>query len=111
MNLYKLAKELKDSGWPHPKRYPNLPGEWIGPNGIDHSLDQDAIYSPSLAELLAACPREIDGHRFMLGAWGKGWVATYWKGAFVGNADGETPEEAVAKLWLVLQKKDRCMDA
>ncbi len=67
---------------------------------------------PNLSELIAACAEnfnalrrnpqyiydETDGHPIICG----GWSAYDCRGI---GYDGSTPEEAVANLWLALQKK------
>lgn len=104
---YELAKQLKDAGFPQVKEPTYGQGYWYSENG------GEGVYIPTLSELIGAC-----------GDWffrltqiedGKSWVAGgvtpgyKWK-----NSDrqpitylglGPTPEEAVAKLWLELQKK------
>lgn len=67
---------------------------------------------PTLSELIAACPKQIGSATFLLGS-GQGgtrWTATYFD--FRNNRivdddalcqSGDTPEEAVAKLWLASQ--------
>lgn len=105
---YKLAKELKDSGFP--QEGGDYFDFWLdeGGNGFTRDfkgeIPKDTPRIPTLSELIEAC-----GDRF-------GYLARFEKG----NPDGDwqmisrdsveivwsiTPEEAVAKLWLALNKK------
>lgn len=120
---YELAKQLKDAGFPQTlatNKFPlfyNKDGEFgnavIDFNGID---SESAIYVPPLSELVEAC--DSKDYYFSVGRsakegdeqweakiedWGKGYSepgdeVKEWK-------TGSTPEEAVAKLWLELNKK------
>lgn len=103
---YDLAKTLERAGWPQPDyKAGHGNGHWIQDGSKKGKAKVlSTVYAPSLSELIAACPRAIDGYRFTLGVWGDGWIATYWIGAFVGTPDGDTPEEAVARLWLTLKR-------
>ena len=102
---YKLAKELKDAGFPQadPNQAFNVGTfQYIG----DNSNKETLCYIPTLSELIEACGDKFD-------ALGKckddgmskivdGWIAV--------DEDnkrrwGKTPEEAVANLWLALNKK------
>jgi len=102
---YELAKELKDAGFPQQL--------WTGQSyyyeGGDNALLSDGfqenenvsdkIKIPTLSELIEACGEGA----FMLLNKGDG---TYWVAALNGKgAEGITPEEAVARLWLALNKK------
>lgn len=82
---YELAKQLKDAGFPI----------------IEHEEPRYWTF-PTLSELIEACDK-LDGFG-QLGRANKGW--NVWKlGIRRPVAFGETPEEAVAKLWLELNKK------
>ncbi len=89
---YELAKKLKDAGFPEVTNHPNLCG-----NGFK---TQD-VYHPSLSELIEAC-----GDSFGICEKAKGM--NQWKaqsaGTFV-KVIANTAEEAVANLWLELNKK------
>lgn len=99
MLSYELAKELKDAGFPqHPA------GEFD-----THDCGCPNIYycSPTLSELIEACGFPLYLHANVNGHW-------YAKNGLASNAieggnkygDGfATPEEAVARLWLALNKK------
>lgn len=115
---FELAKKLKDVGFPQ---------IWPKPDFLEikDAMEVDKIYSkypqefdpyrPSLSELIEACGDGL--HSLRKGSWmGNGvWVASkdQWNKEenvsipmhpFVGS--GSTPEEAVANLWLELNKKD-----
>lgn len=98
---YELAKELKDAG------FPGAYGDW-------HEFDQEILqsawdmyrakFSPTLEELIDACgngfanlEREDEG----IEEGGVQWIAFNSLAAGEGGT-GETPEIAVAKLWLAL---------
>ena len=94
---YELCKQLKDAGFPQKD---------LGKCGEKHEHNQrDCVYpyTPTLSELISAC-----GERF-------GYLQQKErKGKIIwcANSDGThedieapTPEEAVARLWLELNKK------
>lgn len=91
---YELAKRLKDAGFPH---------NWCSED--DCSCLTNAVNSscfPTLSELIEACGD---------GFWGlinDGLFKAFQKDIRVVNQMGfvgDTPEEAVANLWLELNKK------
>ncbi len=90
---YELVKQLKDAGFPIRRM-----------NGINMITGKD-FYTPTLEELIEAC-----GDKFgQLIKYVDGWVAeNNWKSfteeGIVRQAKGSTPIEAVAKLWLGLNK-------
>lgn len=97
---YNLAKKLKDSGFPQKLHY-------ISRYETDGYLDQELnnpighrVATPTLSELLNAC----GGRNLKLTADSKG---TWYAGSYLYavSSEGKTPEEAVAKLWLALNKK------
>ena len=98
---YELAKELKDAGWPQDKLTLLRHHKYIGLDGIRYSdnlrhLDI-ALRVPTLEELIEAvgdCQLEVRKDRSIV------YDPTE---NFVGDAD--TPTEAVARLWLALNKK------
>jgi hypothetical protein len=110
---YALAKELKDAGFPGAALWHDDGNTIRGGTDMQPSI-------PTLSELIEACGNtwtEVGLEkpaRFSL-SWDtypdteKGaWMATYFEedGFHTGNAGyGDTPEEAVAGLWLVLNKK------
>lgn len=100
---YELAKELKDAGFPQ-----------LGDGG--YAVDNDyhdkhrpdcgcMVYIPTLEELIEAC-----GKPFMSlyrNDDGSGWTAfKFGDRIFDGNLiEGDTPTEAVTRLWLTLNEK------
>jgi len=106
---YKLAKQLKDAGYPqiglkYTWYYSTSPmGCYnLGEEYLDVKNYPDRIVIPTLSELIDAC--KVD--HFVLHYDGRfGWSAYNFQG--IGTAKSyKTPEEAVAKLWLKLNKKN-----
>jgi hypothetical protein len=108
---YELAKELKDAGFPQPNTNPNLTGKILF-NPDKASTASWIAYAPTLSELIEACGDRLDDlsrmHHFDSE---KKWGASAYSceecgftGTFITR--GATPEEAVARLWLALNKKD-----
>jgi hypothetical protein len=96
---YTLANELKDAGFPQGGK-----GRWLVDPRQIVARGGDRAYVPTLEELIEAC-----GENF---AWlhqsvkSKKWTAQdfiYDDGPPSGQ--GSTPTEAVARLWLALNKK------
>ena len=92
---YELAKELKDAGFPQAKL------GTLDENKFRYYTEKDGerAFVPTLSELIEACG-ELD---FRLHCYPHGYVIEQ-----KGEMDMEiqpTPEEAVAKLWLALNKK------
>lgn len=117
MLSYELAKELRDNGFPQlgdgyalilDKKLPESDETVMQ---IPWSLyvykpKEKAIYAPTLSELIEALPKVIDGAYFNIY-----WFDDVWRAAYTITecedtfADGKTLEEAVANLWLKLNKK------
>ena len=101
---YELAKKLKDAGFPQDvKKGEMLTGEECERCG------NHVYYSPSLSELIEACGKNFaylvplrDPENGDI----VGWCAKDWREKYPieGQHEGETPEEAVAHLWLILNK-------
>lgn len=96
---YELAKKLKDAGFPQIGRGlfmigDGTPIKLVEPGEVI-SLDESnpVVYLPTLSELIEACGESfkslelVGGHFYTNDCW-----------------ERETPEEAVANLWLALQK-------
>lgn len=88
-----LVKQLKDAGFPQDRR-----------NGSAVSIDiqgelQEFVYDPTLSELIEAC-----GDRFYSLVRKKSGGTYYASDGGEWILPSETPEEAVAKLWLALNK-------
>lgn len=106
---YELAKELKDAGFPNYRM------------GVMATHDEELLekdwetyrgsYSPTLSELIEACMAGKFGvgvdHFAQLNAVRLESLDIEWEAWSNMNvcAKGSTPEEAVAKLWLALNKK------
>ena len=126
---YKLAKQLKDAGF----KQTGLQYTWyygINPMGIFNTEEEyfqadkypDRVLIPTLSELIEACGDIIlfkmpDNNIWKDGCEGK-WVAAkrreenylcasdYFIDTYFGEyKTGNSPKEAVAKLWLKLNKK------
>lgn len=98
---YELTLELKNEGFPFDFKCTEWHGEYVtGPDG-------DELKLPTLSELIAECGDELVSINKEVG------VAFGGKPCFTGRwhalgqpikAKGDTPEEAVARLWLALKK-------
>lgn len=90
-----LAKELKDAGFPQVNH---------DEDDFYHETFGEDISNPTLSELIEAC-----GDKFA--SLSKGMFPNQWMclgGTLEGNlkTGGDTPEEAVARLWLALNKHE-----
>lgn len=108
---YELAKQLKDAGFPQDLK--DFTDIWIsrceGEIKIDvydrenKYLSKNELYfTPKLSQLIEAC-----GDKFysLVYALKDDWRCFSERdGDYIDTADGKTPEEAVAKLWLELNK-------
>ncbi len=112
---YETAKKLKEFGFP----FRELKGRKCLPEGdeyIDFNPTGDSavgpqhFYIPTLSELIEACGDEFGSLNFLNF---DRWMA-FGKSNFLASKDlkenpvgypGDTPEEAVALLWLALQEK------
>jgi hypothetical protein len=96
---YELANELKDAG------FPQRENKIIGLDKYGRAIIDavDRVQVPTLSELIAACPDGIilECHDDRAYAYENSGVAFKSRHSHVGS----TPEEAVARLWLALNKK------
>jgi hypothetical protein len=98
---YELAKELKGAGFPQHHL------EGVTATTTETERGEEPCYKPTLEELIEACgagfanlEREDEGPE----DGGVQWIA--FKANTIGEGGtGSTPTEAVAKLWLALNKK------
>lgn len=104
---YALAKELKDNGFPqgHPVNH-HLGGIWIT-DDEDTTYHENGLkgecYIPTLSELIEECGTNFET---LVHYEDSTWRAYRRDGAEdLQNVPSSTPEEAVAMLWLVLNKK------
>jgi hypothetical protein len=100
---YKLAKELEVAGFPQGGN-----GTWVYPLDALMTRPSDRIYAPTLEELIEAC-----GIKFfsLEQATENNWHASYRITDKASNASGPTPNEAVARLWLALNKPNTTSEA
>lgn len=108
---YELAKQLKDAGFP--QTYLN---GWDSECKKEHTLGMATgccgVFIPSLSELIEACGGGDFDLRSSYIRLQRYWIATLLTNdtassggkIFQGKSEGSTPEEAVAKLWLELNK-------
>jgi hypothetical protein len=97
---YELALELKNEGF-------NFTGD------AKSLSDGNGNYTenPTLSELIEACPKIYKEHNteyFLDIGWnGSEWSVNYsWDESYASiSGSGSTPEEALSKLWLELNKK------
>lgn len=104
-NIYNLAKKLKEAGFPQEDGvylYENGNGD-IGVCSTKYNKKHDlgGYYVPALSEMIEACG---DGFENLF-KWYSGWICNF-DDLYSpdGDSEGDTPEEAVAALWLELNK-------
>lgn len=97
---YELAKKLKEAGFANDIDIPGTQTSrgsktlWLyGPKGVP---SDEMVYVPTLSELIEACGEKFD---FLANNRNGVWQAS---GGEVQDRQGQTPEEAVANLWLAL---------
>jgi hypothetical protein len=98
---YELAKELKDAGFPQ-----NLDGNTtLSGKPLKFYGKLGEPYCPTLEELLSACGQQFHS---LISTGATGWDACEFKEPFADTLplriNGPTPNEAVARLWLALNK-------
>jgi hypothetical protein len=101
---YELAKQLKAAGFPQK-------GDWwfrkyydgeIGKINAHRDIPaKEDAYSPTLSELVEACGEEF----YYLRKTTNWFASALFDSTDIREVWGDTPEEAVAKLWLALNKK------
>lgn len=115
---YELAKKLKDAGFVATLKFGNYyydkNGEfknWAFPEDREPSYEQGDWCIPTLPELIEACGDKISLHHDGT-MWSAGKIGEiidngllFWNVRFSRAVLSETPEEAVANLWLELNKK------
>ncbi len=109
---YELAKELKDAGFKQGSATGDHHdgGGWIDEENryYHHETGDPECYAPTLSELIEACGEGFDClsgpiHDLMSGSLPTIWIAEGDNDTYSGEC--ATPEEAVARLWLALNKK------
>ena len=101
---YELALELKNAGFPQDARNGGIFLEPDGPKLQSEYPSEKAAYFPTLSELIVACGEEFESLDHFIEDYLCEWTCyamTKRGGLF---EEGETPEEAVANLWLSLNK-------
>lgn len=107
---YELALKLKEAGFPQKREYLHIDSSPIGvpvANPFCSNCKDFHAYTPTLEELIEAC-RKCDGYDFQLlrNDYKNKWLASRNYGHTGSHfAEGETEIEAVANLYLVLNKK------
>lgn len=104
---YELAKELKEAGFPQVNAGDGTTLWYLDPHRFGYLTGDPSdqyVKRVTLSELIEAC-----GERFK-SLWrhsGGTWTAEYGTRRIAPRrrCDGPTPEEAVARLWLALNKK------
>lgn len=101
MLTYGKAKELKDAGFP--QKYINIYDQTCSDpkhGTLAHMGVCCGLYEPTLSELIEACGDAfLQLYRVCDGVWGAS------AGGLDGPEKGNTSKEAVANLWLALNKK------
>lgn len=121
MITYELTKELKDNGFPQKGTWEDHEGlkywstydggasknkpKLIAGSEANFGFMEDLYYIPTLSELIEACGdrfgRLWKGNRYWLAGGGEPDYDDIWQFDFAGNI----PKEAVAKLYIALNKK------
>jgi len=109
---YNLAKKLKDAGF---SQQPLKVISWYVTGNsaaryrtVTFTPSEGEVKIPSLSELIEACGRLNEKADRLVVCEGDDWMAGFstWHGIEQENdwQKGKTPEEAVAKLWLAINK-------
>lgn len=102
MLSYELCKQLRDAGFP--QLYEQ--GEYFEDSNAPEG-DTDGAYRPTLSELIDACM--VNDGCFSLEYNHKTWwakhIASQGDLHTVKTKSGDTADQAVARLWLLLNKK------
>ena len=106
---YELAKKLKDAGFPQSVIYyeecyiNGVKCNYGNDQGLESEQNGELVMIPTLSELIKACGK----HFYSLEL--KSSPPDHWYATTLGKEErmcfGLTPEEAVANLWLALNKK------
>ena len=108
---YKLAKQLKEAGFPQEGE-----GEYLlsdkGFNGGGPGTGYEGAYVPTLSELIEACMKFIKEEGSLMSSYNpfmsinkRFWVCVDGKNGIVAESVGKEYEIAVAKLYIKLNKK------
>jgi hypothetical protein len=102
---YKLAKELKDAGFPQGGN-----GTWVYPLTALMIRSSDRVYAPTLEELIEA----LGDRMYSLVRHKNGFFKAFSTDDAENMMDvsqGDNPTEAVARLWLALYKPNMTSEA
>lgn len=93
-----LAKELKEAGFPQkPERLQTFVNNYTRSTPLN---GDDWLAVPTLAELIEECGEQFgELYRFP-----DSWLAESYSNDDHSEGSGDTPEEAVARLWLSMNK-------
>lgn len=98
---HKLAKQLKDAGFPI--RNSNMPDDWY---------DRYSMWWPILSELIEACGNRFEYLKKVHQQTGEREISDRWEARGLLSEPDDyftvidvSPEEAVANLWLAINKK------
>ena len=94
---YALAQQLERTGFPQGGK-----GKWTGPTDRLTWRRNDLVYQPTLDELIGAV-RAIEPS-ITLRFWAEVWTACVVYDHIARHGNGPSAEEAVASLWLELQR-------
>jgi hypothetical protein len=108
MISYELAKELRDNGFPQPKGRDALYTKEGDPRYLlNDDKFNDPVWCPTLSELIEACGEK--GFILVFRPYGKWNASANIQDEHTNivhlEGEGDTPEEAVANLWLAINKK------
>lgn len=104
---YELAKELKDAGFPQHGGELDIPPvkKYVVPNNDGTFIPNSSAYVPTLEELIEACGTEFVGALIHFNGEWQSVCGTDMENFEKTSYRGSTPAEAVARLWLALNKK------
>lgn len=107
MISYELAKELKEARFPQTTDIRDLTCDCGITDCEIHGQEHERVYIPTLSELIEVCGDDFEGVRRVLTSDTCRFL--YWLAECTNDrgicCQGDTPEEAVARLWLALNKK------
>lgn len=106
---YEFAKKLKDAGFKQYGKGDHELSSYSAYTSGDSDSPAEKVYFPTLSELIEACGNELRSiYRYRTKEGEVRWEAILIEDPWdesKGFTVGSTPEEAVANLWLALQKK------
>ena len=102
---YELCNKLKDAGFKQEGKGELL---WVKHASVGMTLPGSSVcYQPTLSELIEACGKEFENIHYIPSNTKYKWlINTLDPYGDYAEIRGVTPEEAVANLWLALNKKE-----